>query len=107
MKISSVIISAVLASSACTAPESAPAGSAVRASGQSCQQNSDCASSFCEHPTGHCIATGACSTPPECTGPSTDNDLKVCGCDGQTYLTACEARRHDVSVLQPGACPQR
>ncbi len=67
-----------------------------------CMSNGDCApEQFCEKRRGACDSIGLCALRPEvCT---TELD-PVCGCDGNTYINACEAARAGVSVGSLGSC---
>lgn len=60
---------------------------------------------FCSFDTGMCAlpgATGTCTTPPVDCGAFPP--IPVCGCDNQTYDSACLATQAMVSVLSTGAC---
>lgn len=60
---------------------------------------------FCDFPKGsECGATdrgGACKPKPEMCTQAYE---PVCGCDGETYPSACAAAQKGVSVSQPGPC---
>lgn len=60
---------------------------------------------FCDFPVsancGRSDAMGTCSEIPEICPR---NIHRVCGCDGETYTNACEARSAGVSVDHDGAC---
>ncbi len=65
-----------------------------------CATNADCPEgAFCEH-DGLCVVTGAiagtCKRRPTCA--DTGACLGVCGCDGKTYCSSCEAHEAGVSV---------
>lgn len=74
-------------------------------SGQTCGQRNPCPSSeYCHYSNNSCGAqgaTGTCKTRPlTCGGTSS----KVCGCDGNTYPSDCDARRAGVDVAHSGKC---
>ena len=72
-----------------------------------CAANSDCSPGhLCQH-DGICIITGAiagqCKPLPSC--PDTGAKCQtVCGCDGTSYCSACDAHAAGVSVATQGAC---
>jgi hypothetical protein len=74
------------------------------ASGQPCSANGECRTGFCEHPMGSCGANGVCAHVPSCTSEAADYDKRMCGCDGTTYGSGCEARQRRISVVSPGPC---
>jgi hypothetical protein len=58
--------------------------------------------SYCRAMEGKCEGKGSCEArPPECP-PGAD---PVCGCDGNTWLSACLANQMGVSVAHAGDCP--
>lgn len=71
-----------------------------------CTTNADCAddsagAAFCARPVGHCDGPGVCESGGlACTAVF----APVCGCDGKTYSSPCEARWHGVNLATPGAC---
>jgi Kunitz/Bovine pancreatic trypsin inhibitor domain/Kazal-type serine protease inhibitor domain len=58
---------------------------------------------FCELPDGQCCCdiVGACTLIPQGCPAIFD---PVCGCDGHTYSSRCEAQRNSVSVDHAGPC---
>lgn len=48
-----------------------------------------------------CAGAGLCRPKPDTCGASTGS---VCGCDGVTYASACEAGHQGISVASAGAC---
>lgn len=70
-----------------------------------CIVNEDCdAADYCSHPNGECepgAPTGVCVPRGECEPV----DGLVCGCDGQTYASPCEASAAGVNLADIGACP--
>jgi len=71
-----------------------------------CASNADCPDgSFCEH-DGLCVVTGGkagtCKKRPVCGDAGAC--LGVCGCDGNTYCSACDAHEAGVSVAIGKAC---
>jgi len=67
-----------------------------------CLNNSDCSGGeFCQQTTS-CFDVGFCNRIPTSCPP---NVLPVCGCNGLTYLSECEANMKGVSVDSRGPCP--
>lgn len=67
-----------------------------------CQEDSDCdEGSFCLYPEGRCAPPGSCARRDILCLAIVD---PVCGCDGQTYSSACIAQQMGVSVLHRGEC---
>jgi hypothetical protein len=64
------------------------------------------ATTYCHFTDGICgegNATGTCDgVPDSCTDAT---PLAVCGCDGKTYASRCDAQKAGTSVLSVGACP--
>jgi hypothetical protein len=68
-----------------------------------CRSNADCKDplSYCQTPAGACGLAGTCQTrPTACTLIS----APVCGCDGNSYPSSCEAARSGVNVAKEGRC---
>ena len=68
-----------------------------------CQTTADCEETqFCRRDGDICDGEGVCAP-----RPLTCNDAsgRVCGCDGVTYESACEANRDGMDVGSQGACP--
>ncbi len=67
-----------------------------------CGSNDQCAADeFCERPPGDCNTKGSCQErPSSCNG----GVFPVCGCNGVTYDSACEARMNGVNIAAPGQC---
>ena len=66
-----------------------------------CQSDADC------DPLEYCRRDGACGSFGACALRPDVCDVKgepVCGCDGETYASACMAAVVGVSVAHPGAC---
>eukprot|EP01087_Luapelamoeba_hula_P000223 TRINITY_DN10145_c0_g1_i2.p1 TRINITY_DN10145_c0_g1~~TRINITY_DN10145_c0_g1_i2.p1 ORF type:complete len:315 (-),score=10.91 TRINITY_DN10145_c0_g1_i2:80-910(-) len=70
-----------------------------------CTSNNDCsadANEYCELPYGQCAGSGTCVTRPDLCTMIYD---PVCGCDGQTYGSACSARSTGANIKSQGECP--
>lgn len=66
-----------------------------------CADNDDCApGNYCEQ-DGTCGGDGVCTPYPDVCARKFD---PVCGCDGETYPTSCNAHAHGVSVAAEGEC---
>ena len=80
------------------------AGANVKNNGEcknKCNSNSDCSdSAFCEKSKG-CEGNGVCSPKPEICTREVDS---ACGCDGNTYPSACSAHVAGVNVEKSGGC---
>ncbi|MBI5665215.1 MAG: hypothetical protein HZC49_09075 [Nitrospirae bacterium] len=68
-----------------------------------CTENSDCGSDFlyCLKPGGQCEGEGICMAKPfmrVCLAEP------VCGCDGKTYSSPCDADRNGISISHKGTC---
>ena len=72
--------------------------------GDSCRNDDDCLDgSYCQYPFEACGGLGSCVEPPaEC--PDGAGEPDVCGCDGQTWESACSASQSSVSVSAADAC---
>lgn len=82
----------------------AAAGVSIRFAGscETCAENGDCASGqYCQRPDGACEAAGVCAERPTLCPLAV---APVCGCDGETYSNACEARAAGVNVVESGIC---
>lgn len=67
-----------------------------------CTTNTDCAGNmYCATGEGECGSAGSCEARPEICTAIYD---PVCGCDGQTYSSACVAASAGVNVSYQGAC---
>ena len=66
-----------------------------------CQESTECtdATQYCSKAWGSCSGAGICKVRRENCRPS-----PVCGCDGTTYATECEAASAGVSMLHDGIC---
>lgn len=67
-----------------------------------CGTNADCPSN-----APFCMGGPACDAPGFCippTGHCTGAVLPVCGCDGVTYLNACQAQEALVRIVHTGSC---
>lgn len=71
-----------------------------------CDDDAACGTNaYCDRSTVACnsMIRGYCATrPASCEGVAS---AQVCGCDGTTYASECEAARLGVSVAEPGPCP--
>ncbi|MBN8609314.1 MAG: hypothetical protein J0L92_01930 [Deltaproteobacteria bacterium] len=62
---------------------------------------------YCARPAGTCGAVGVCERPPSsCRTAAGFAAAPVCGCDGATYPSACDAIRSDAAVAFEGDCRQ-
>lgn len=67
-----------------------------------CQEDSDCdEGSFCLYPDGQCAPPGSCARRDVACTAIVD---PVCGCDANTYSSACTAQQMGVSILHKGEC---
>jgi len=71
---------------------------------ETCTDNSDCPSEYyCEKTAGDCDGEGTCQIKPD-EGDCRNIGGLVCGCDGNTYESECEAQIAGVNVASDGAC---
>jgi len=78
---------------------------------EECVTNEDCGlapdttdvpvSRFCQKLSGDCRGAGVCVVPPQVCP---DLWAPVCGCDGQTYASACVAHGNATNVAYEGEC---
>jgi hypothetical protein len=67
-----------------------------------CQNNEECGeAAYCSKPRNRCDGLGLCEDRPRGCPQVRD---PVCGCDGQTYGSACEAAAEGVNVTHEGEC---
>lgn len=72
------------------------------ASAVKCKSNAQCGTGdFCSKPDGKCDAEGICTQRPVLCPPDA---TPVCGCDGKTYGSRCEAFLAGVDVNHAGKC---
>ena len=70
--------------------------------GPPCKEQGECAGDeLCQRSAGHCDEPGVCAPAPQGCGGVFD---PVCGCDGKTWSSACEAAAAYLSVAHLGAC---
>jgi len=58
----------------------------------------------CEYPLGHCASEAQIGTCVSVPGICKTVVIPVCGCDGATYLNACEANNARVGVINGSLC---
>ncbi|RMD85467.1 MAG: Kazal domain-containing protein [Candidatus Dadabacteria bacterium] len=70
-----------------------------------CASDADCAQGeACWTPPGQCDAPGRCAPiPTDC--PLMMPAFPVCGCDGTTYPSVCDALLAGASIAHEGPCP--
>jgi hypothetical protein len=68
-----------------------------------CDSNADCAADgYCKKAFGQCSARGTCAARPRFC--AVGFPISMCGCDGRTYKSECEAARAGVSLAGFGRC---
>jgi hypothetical protein len=72
-------------------------------SSKTCKSQADCPGGLCDIGGAACGATGHCAKAIECLNSDTI-DTRVCGCDGITYRTKCEALAVGNIGVSLGAC---
>ena len=73
--------------------------------GLPCASSWDCGRrAYCQYPEGQCGGSGTCAPRPRAC---TKIFAPVCGCDDQTYASACAAAGAGVSVQDNGECGAR
>ena len=72
----------------------------------SCLSSADCpTAAFCAKPTGQCATKGICTERPTTCGSGTAGKAAVCGCEGKSFASACDAALAGSSVAFAGPCP--
>ena len=67
-----------------------------------CSQDEQCANDgYCSKPPGMCDGEGVCKTKPQICTMQYD---PVCGCDNNTYSSACNAAAVGIGIAKPGEC---
>ncbi len=75
---------------------------AACAKGLTCKLNEDCAATeLCQRPEGSCGEPGRCTAR---SAGSCPKPTPVCGCDGNTYNSSCEAQLAGANVASAGEC---
>ena len=75
---------------------------ALTAAGAKCMASAECGEgAWCRKKVGTCASRGLCSAAPVKCPPSA---APVCGCDGETYPSACLAAQSGAAVDHHGAC---
>lgn len=72
-----------------------------------CRTNVDCPrGTYCQISRGCAVTTdpGVCQPRPDSCPETVAPPPPVCGCDGKTHYSACEAQRLGVNVARQGAC---
>ena len=59
---------------------------------------------YCYGDIGVCTGPGECKPAPFTCGVQGGDNVPVCGCDGITYPSMCEAQKADIPVLKYGEC---
>ena len=76
--------------------------------GVGCAGNLDCAEGYyCSRPDGECdAALGVCTEVPDCGELDTETFIPefVCGCDGYTYISPCDAYYGSANIDYAGMC---
>ena len=61
---------------------------------------------YCAGLIGQCSGEGVCKASPFMCGLIPGADIPVCGCDGVTYDSMCDAQKADAALVSYGECPQ-
>ena len=59
---------------------------------------------YCAGEIGQCTGQGQCEPAPFMCGNAGGDTVPVCGCDGLTYPSMCDAQKADIPVLKYGEC---
>lgn len=70
-----------------------------------CTQHADCPGGICYAHNAACGEQGTCSPGHVCVDPGQGVDTTVCGCNGVTYSTGCEALAAGNIAYALGECP--
>ncbi|MDP6946533.1 MAG: hypothetical protein QF464_20460, partial [Myxococcota bacterium] len=73
-----------------------------------CESNAACGpAQFCQKDAGACDSSGKCEEMPSglCVADLSNTDgILLCGCDGESYQTACHANQAGTTVANEGPC---